>query len=129
MFSILQIKQYFAFIIIFLLIDLIWLKGARKLHLNTFQSVTGKKEMDVNIKAVILFYLIAPLGYFVFIHNKFDKKYIFFYGMLMGLLLYSTYDLTSKAIYNKNYSWTYTFTDILWGTFVYGITSYLVSKI
>lgn len=122
------IGSYFYFIILYFVIDLIWLKGAQKLHLKTFKSVTGKSEMNVNYIAIILFYLIAPLAFFLFIKNKFPKNEVFKYGAIMGLILYSTYDLTSKAIYNESYSWTYTFADIAWGTFVFGLVSYIISN-
>ena len=122
-----SLKEYFTFILLYFLIDLIWLKGASKLHQNTYRNVTGKSEMNINYIAVILFYLIAPLAYFIFIKNKFDKKNIFLYASLMGLILYATYDLTSKAIYNQSYSWFYTFADMAWGTFVFGLVSYIIS--
>jgi uncharacterized membrane protein len=123
-----NIKEYLSFIFLYLIIDLVWLKGAKKLHQRTYKQVTGKDEMEVNYLAVILFYLVAPLGYIVFIKNKYTGYDVFKYGMLMGLLLYSTYDFTSKAIYNKSYDWSYALLDIAWGTFVFGLVSYIIHK-
>jgi len=36
-----------------------------------------------------------------------------------------TYDLTNKAIFN-DYTWDYCLKDIIWGTFLYGVVSYIM---
>jgi uncharacterized membrane protein len=117
------IKDYIKFILIYLVIDYIWLsKEIHKKHVYNIQ----KKELKLNLLAASLFYLLAPLYFFYYIKplsvNKTDalKK-----GMLLGFLVYSTYDLTNKAIF-EDYSWTYAFSDIAWGTFVLGIVSYIM---
>ena len=46
-------------------------------------------------------------------------------AVLLGLLVYSVYELTNMSIFTN---WTYkvVIIDILWGTFLFGIVTYLV---
>ena len=118
-----NIKDYVTFIVIYVAIDYIWL--SRDLHKENIYKIQ-KKELKLNLLAAGLFYLIAPLYFFYYIKplsvSKFDalKK-----GMLLGFLAYSTYDLTNKAVF-EDYSWGYAISDIVWGTFVLGIVSYIM---
>jgi uncharacterized membrane protein len=126
-------KLYALFIVLYLVLDMIWLQGGRKLHLAAFNKVTGQNVDNIKIDMVagFIFYLIAPLAYFVYIKPlaKGDPKQAFMLGSLMGLLLYGTYDLTSKAIYSDRYEWSYAIKDILWGTLLFGVLSYIVTRI
>ena len=110
--------------IILLVIDSIWVLGARNLHSKIAQNVQ-KSPLKVDILPVILFYLLVPLGY-VFIIKKLAKTKVeaFLYGLLLGLLMYGTFDLTNKAIF-KDYPWYYTLLDMGWGTLCVGIVSFL----
>ena len=62
-----------------------------------------------------MFYLLAPLGFFIFIKPlAINKKQALYYGCIMGFLMYSTFDLTNKAIFS-DYTWNYAVKDVIWG--------------
>ena len=113
--------------IILLIIDSIWVVGGGKIHSGVIQSVQ-KSPMKVNLFAASLFYVLAPLGY-IYITKKLatDTKSAFLYGMLLGLLMYGTFDLTNKAVF-KDYPWSYTIADMSWGTLVVGLVSAICYK-
>ena len=128
-----KFKSYVIFLVLYIVLDMIWLQGGRRLHVAAYNQVTGQQVNKIKIDMVAgsVFYLIAPLAYFVFVKPlaKGDAKRSFYLGSLMGLLLYGTYDLTSKAIYNDRYQWSYALKDILWGTVLFGVLSYIMNKI
>ena len=111
--------------VVLLLVDSLWVVGARKLHQDTIEKVQ-KSPMKVDYVPALMFYLMVPLGY-VFIVKKLSKtrKDAFLYGMLLGLLMYGTFDLTNKAVF-KEYPWSYTIADMAWGTLCVGIVSAVV---
>jgi len=119
---------FFIFIIILLLVDSIWVIGASKIHSNVIQSVQ-KSPVKVSLLAAILFYFLAALGYMLILRKlSTDTKSAFLYGMLLGLLMYGTFDLTNKAIFT-DYPWTYTIADMTWGTICIGVVSAIMYKI
>ena len=119
-------KQYISFVIILLLIDMIWIKGYQSGHERVFLSINQKKELKMDLLAGGMFYMFAPLAYFMMIRplskNSVDA---FKYGCLAGFLMYMTFDLTNKAIFGDQYPWSYLLMDISWGTLLFGIVSYL----
>lgn len=46
----------------------------------------------------------------------------FLYGALLGFVMYAFYDLTNLATL-KDYSWSLTLVDTLWGTLLVGIVT------
>ena len=115
--------NYIKFAIILFIIDLIWL--SQPLHIPLYTSIQ-KSPIIFNKLAAILFYLLAPLGFYIFIKplSK-NKKMALNYGLIMGFLMYMTYDFTNKAIFT-DYPWDYCLKDIIWGTFLYGVVSYIM---
>ncbi len=119
------VVEYLKFAIIMILIDLIWLLGAKKLHNTTVKSIQNT-DLKINPIGALGFYTFAPIGYFVFVKQiAKSSQDAFKYGCLMGFLMYMTFDFTNLAIF-KNYSLSYALKDIAWGTFVYGIVSYIM---
>jgi uncharacterized membrane protein len=110
--------------ILLLLIDSIWVLGARKIHSQVVESVQ-KAPLNPDLLPAALFYLLVPLAY-VFIIKKLAKTKTdaFLYGLLVGMLMYGTFDLTNKAIF-KDYPWSYTIADMSWGTMCVGVVSLL----
>jgi len=119
--------DYIKFLVVYIVIDMIWIIGANKWHTNNVKSVQ-KSPLDINLTAAGLYYLLAPLSY-VFIIKPLskNKKEIVKNAMLVGLLMYGTFDLTNKALF-KNYSWKYTFADMLWGMTSMTATSVIVNS-
>lgn len=88
----------------------------------------------VNLFAAFLFYTIFILGIVVFVLNpafmKGNWSSALLMGAFFGLVTYSTYDLTNLATV-KEWPIFITVVDLLWGSFVSGITSlisYLIIK-
>jgi uncharacterized membrane protein len=122
------ILNYFFFLIIYLLIDMIWLYGARPLHIHMVESVQ-KEPLKANFKAAALFYLIAPIAYIGIIEpHSHSLKEALQLSLTVSGLMYGTFDLTNKTIF-KNYSWSYTFTDIWWGMFSMTMTTFIMFRL
>jgi len=117
------ILNYVYFVILLFVIDLIWL--SQPLHIPFYTQIQ-KSPIVFDKLAAILFYLLAPLGFFIFIKPlAINKKQALYYGCIMGFLMYSTFDLTNKAIFS-DYTWDYAVKDVIWGTLLYGVVSYIL---
>lgn len=103
-------------IVIFFVIDIIWLGAvAKKFYRKELKNIIAEK---VNWIAAVLFYVIFILGltFFVIepaILNK-GITYAIFAGAFFGLVCYATYDLTNLATF-KNWSLKLTVIDLIWG--------------
>jgi uncharacterized membrane protein len=120
------LKNYLITFIIFLVIDFIWLGAvARNLYRNQLGFLM--KE-NFNMTAAFIFYLLFTAGLVFFVLNQAlaisSWQYALFAGMFFGLITYSTYDLTNLATI-KDWPLTITIIDLIWGTFLGGVTSYL----
>lgn len=120
------LKNYLITFIIFLVIDFIWLGAvARNLYRNQLGFLM--KE-NFNLAAALIFYLLFTVGLVFFVLNRAlaisSWQYALFAGMFFGLITYSTYDLTNLATV-KDWPLTITIIDLIWGTFLGGLTSYL----
>lgn len=117
-------NSYLRFIIILGLLDFIWLSSTYSTQKSFYESIQ-QSPLNVNQTAMFLFYLIAPVAFIHFIKplSK-DKSQAFQKGCLMGFLMYMTFDLTNKSLFS-NFTWNYAIKDMIWGTFVIGLTSYL----
>lgn len=117
-------NYYLRFIIALGILDYIWLSSTYQNQKIFYESIQ-QSSFQVDKLAMILFYLLAPFAFIYFIQPlSNNKSEAFKKGCLMGFLMYMTFDLTSKAIFSK-FTWSYTVKDILWGTFVIGLSSYL----
>jgi uncharacterized membrane protein len=116
-------NDYLKFLLLALIIDSIWI--SKPFHKQQYELIQ-KSYLEVDFNAAMLFYLFAPLAYIYFIKplskNKNDAMK---YGALLGFLMYMTYDFTNKAVF-KDYNWNYAIKDIIWGSFVFGLVSYLI---
>ena len=116
-------NDYIKFAGLVLLIDLLWI--TQSFHKPQYERVQ-KTPFIVDKSAAFLFYLFAPLAYTQFIKPlSTSKQDAFKKGALMGFLMYMTYDFTNKAVFTE-YQWDYAVKDALWGSFVFGLVSYLI---
>ena len=120
------LKNYFITFIIFLVIDFIWLGAVAR---NLYRDQLGFLMKDnFNMTAAFLFYMLFTLGIVFFVLNRAlaisSWQYALFAGMFFGLITYSTYDLTNLATI-KDWPLTITVIDLIWGTFLGGLTSFL----
>jgi uncharacterized membrane protein len=123
-----QVNSYFLFLIVYFMIDLIWVVGARKFHVAMIEKVQ-KEPFKANLLAAFIFYLIAPISFVCIIepHSN-DAKSAVKLALMIGGLMNGAFDLTNKTIF-KNFSWSYTVLDTWWGMFNMALSTLIVFKI
>ena len=107
---------------VFFIIDLFWLGVAAKGFYD--RHLGGQLRDRVNWPAAVLFYLIYIGGIMIFvlipaIQSDSSLMSTVILGGLLGMFAYSTFDLTSLALF-KNWSVTVVVVDILWGIILTG---------
>jgi len=121
-----MILLYIITLAVFFVIDMIWLgvvaKGFYRRHLGSLLSP------KVNWISAILFYLLFIVGLLVFVIRPALVGSVplnaLFYGALFGLISYATYDLTNLATI-KDWPMVVTVVDLIWGTVLGGVVSYI----
>jgi len=111
------LKSYLAGLIAFLIIDFIWLKYVA---LSFYRSNIGHLMTDKpNLAIAGLFYLFYVVGVVILaVYPALEKQswtVALFYGGLLGLVAYGTYDITNLATL-KNWPPIVTIVDMIWGT-------------
>lgn len=111
------IKLYALSFASLLALDAVWLtKVAPKFYKSNIGHLMADKP---NLLAAGLFYVIYIVGLVVFVVQPAvaDKSIAFAAtrGALFGLVAYSTFDLTSQAVF-KDWPIKVTAVDLLWGT-------------
>jgi uncharacterized membrane protein len=117
--------MYLITLAVFFLIDMIWLgvvaKGFYRRHLGTMLSP------KVNWAAAVLFYLLFIVGLLVFAIKPAlvggEPIKALFFGALLGLISYATYDLSNLATL-KDWPVVVTVVDLIWGTVLGGAVSF-----
>ena len=93
-----------------------------------YQPNIGNLMGDFKVIPAIIFYIIylGALTFFVLMPGleKNSITYVLLSGALLGLVCYSTYDLTNLASI-KDWSLMVTIIDIIWGTFVSSLSASL----
>ena len=119
-------RNYVIALVIFLAIDMVWLtviaKNLYAQHLGYLMAPKAK------LLAALIFYLLFVLGLQFFVLNPAlaagSWKLALFAGMFFGLVTYATYDLTNLATV-KDWPVLITVLDLIWGSFVSGMTAFL----
>lgn len=124
------ILLYVLSLIIFFVIDFIWLTKIAK---DLYQEQIGFLLRDnFQFYPALLFYLLYIVGivYFAILPAIETNNWslALFNGCFLGFLCYATYDLTNLATI-KNWPVKIVILDILWGTFITGITAFLTFMI
>jgi uncharacterized membrane protein len=125
-----MILLYLITLAVFFVIDMIWLglvaKGFYRRHLGSLMSP------KVNWISAMLFYLLFIVGLLVFVIRPALMAGVplnaLFYGALLGLISYATYDLTNLATL-KDWPLIVTVIDLIWGTVLGGVVSYVSALI
>lgn len=117
-------KSYLVTLVVFFLIDIVWLAFIGK---NFYKNQIGfLMKTSPNWIAALIFYAIFIMGLIFFVVNpsleKESVRYAITAGMLFGLITYSTYDLTNLATL-QNWPLKVTIVDMIWGTFLTGSVS------
>ncbi|MFW5985256.1 MAG: DUF2177 family protein [Halanaerobiaceae bacterium] len=120
------LKMYITTLIVFLVIDSIWLGYvARDLYQKHIGFIMKK---NFNLTAAGLFYLVFVIGLVYFVINPATSwQQALYAGLFFGFITYSTYDMTNLATL-EDWPLVLTIIDISWGTFLCGLTS-LVSYV
>jgi uncharacterized membrane protein len=111
------IKLYFATLVAFFAIDLVWLSlVARAFYRKYLGFLMAPK---VNLPAALIFYLLFVVGILVFAIlpglEAGSLKTTLVRAALFGLIAYATYDLTNLATL-KDWPVIVTVVDLVWGT-------------
>ena len=125
------ILLYFLSLGAFLLIDLFWLGVAAK---NFYRHQLSSLMLDrIKWPPALIFYAVYIIGLLVLVvHPALEKSslaYAVFAGALLGLISYSTYDLSNLATL-KNWPLKVVLADIVWGTILTSVVatiSYLIA--
>lgn len=111
------VTAYISGLIAFLIIDFIWLKYVA---LSFYRGHIGHLMLDKpNLGIALLFYLVYVVGVVVLAVNPALEKgqwtIAVFYGGLLGLVAYGTYDITNLATL-KTWPPIVSIIDMIWGT-------------
>ena len=118
------IRNYVIALIVFLVIDFLWLTViAKALYARHLGYLMAPKP---NLVAALAFYLLFIAGLQYFVLNPAltagSWQAALFPALFFGLVTYATYDLTNLATV-KDWPILITGIDLLWGSFVSGATS------
>ena len=120
------ITAYAATLIIFTVIDLIWLGFIAKGFYRT--QLAGLMADKINVAVAGLFYLVYALGILIFAVApqlaSGSWKDAFVTGALFGFFAYAVYDLTNLATL-KNWPLALTIVDLAWGSLLTGMSAAL----
>ena len=110
-------KLYGLTAIVFLAIDIVWLGVVAS---DFYQKHLGHlMRSDVILPAALLFYLLYVVAILVFaVLTGLESQSInstLALGAFLGLVAYSTFDLTCRALF-KNFPVKVVIIDIIWGT-------------
>ena len=116
-------------IISFILLDYLWLsKIAKNIYLTSLKDHVNLENgaLIPYLPAIPLVYIVAVLGIWLFALQKATSfGTAFIWGSVLGFVLYAFYDLTNLATL-KDYPWSLTIIDTLWGTLLVGVVTVIV---
>jgi uncharacterized membrane protein len=129
------LKLYFISLVIFIIVDLIWIAGIMKnfylLQLGPLSRMTGG-SMSPNVPASMLVWVLIVLGQIFFVLPRIPKTGSglegVLWGALFGLVVYGVYDLTNYALL-KDWSLSMTLVDMLWGITACGLSGFIVGRL
>ncbi|MEJ5080886.1 MULTISPECIES: DUF2177 family protein [unclassified Ochrobactrum] len=117
---------YAATAVAFLAIDAVWLSNMANV---IYRPVMGDMMLSgFRLAPAIVFYLIFVFGLVFFAVRPGllagSGMVTLLNGALLGFIAYATYDLTNQATL-KNWSWTLTIADMIWGTVLSAASAYV----
>jgi uncharacterized membrane protein len=120
------VVAYGVSLVTFVVVDLIWLgMMASRFYKPTLGDMALHRAF---LPPAIAFYLIYPLGLVIFAVEPATRSgsalAAIVSGALFGFFTYATYDLTNHATL-RNWSLSLTVIDIMWGTLLGAVVSYV----
>ncbi len=123
------ITSSIAGIISFVILDYIWLaKVAKNFYLTNLKGHTTVQDgaLVPYLPAIPLVYIVAVIAIWTFVLSRVsDLPEAALYGALLGFFMYGFYDLTNLATL-KDYPWSLTIIDTLWGTFLVSVVTVIM---
>jgi uncharacterized membrane protein len=120
------LKLYFATLIAFFAIDMVWLGLVARTFYRKYLGFL--MAPSPNWLAAIIFYLLFIVGILVFVVlpglEDNSLKTTLLRAALFGLITYATYDLTNLATL-KDWPVLVTVVDMIWGTVLSVLVSYI----
>jgi len=115
-----MIKIIFTFVI-FILLDSIYLSLMREYFDNQIKIIQGT-TINFKLYPAIICYLSLVFGlyYFIIMNNK-----SIFDAFILGIVIYSVYETTNLALFNKWRNQT-AIIDTLWGGILYSLTTLII---
>lgn len=119
-----MIKNLIVLSLILLLVDSIFLYFIGTPFKNMIKNIQGT-PVKIKLFPAILCYMILIFSLYYFIINK---KNSYLDAFFLGFIIYGVYETTNMATINK---WNYNIgvIDLIWGGFLFLITTYLYKKI
>ncbi|MBA8841785.1 DUF2177 family protein [Ochrobactrum sp. RH2CCR150] len=117
---------YVVTAVAFLAIDSVWLSNMANVF---YRPVMGDMlAPGFRLAPAVAFYVIFVFGLVFFAvrpgHIVGSGTVTLVHGALLGFVAYATYDLTNQATL-KNWSWTLTIADVVWGTVLSAASAYI----
>ncbi len=109
-------------IIIFLLLDAIYMKGIAYSIFAPMIERIQKSPMVVNQYGGLIVYILMTILHVHFVPNNVLQSFI------IGVCVYGIYDFTNYALF-KDYTLTASLVDTLWGGILFALTTFIVKKI
>jgi uncharacterized membrane protein len=120
----LEIAKIGLIAIIFILLDFFYLTLSRQYFDNQIKKVQGSK-INFKLFPAIFCYISLVFGLYYFIIR--EKKSLFD-AFLLGIVIYSVYELTNLALLN-NWLLTTVLLDSIWGGILFTLTTFIIYKV
>jgi uncharacterized membrane protein len=119
------LKLFSAGIVVFLIVDAVWLGFVAK---KFYDRELGAFSRTVRLLPAVLVYILLVAGNILLVEPRASGSPLtgLLFGALYGLCTYGTYDLTNFALF-KDWSLIMTVADMAWGMVVQGIVGYVVT--
>jgi uncharacterized membrane protein len=114
-------KKYFIGLIVYLILDILWIYLNSKMYLTNIENIQNK-SFKLNVYAAIITYIIISLYLIFLIYNNFSLINC----VLISFFIYSIYNLTNLSTF-ENYSIKIVIIDTIWGSLVTFLTISIVN--
>ena len=129
------IKLFLITVPTVILVDYIWVGKLMFKFYDTGIGALARRmggEFKPMVAPIFIVYIVMAIGLTVFIYPRFingniDFK-VFLLGALLGFVIYAIYDFTNYGTL-ANWSLKLSIIDILWGSFLSGLVSFIVLSI
>lgn len=117
-------------VVVFLLIDITFINFVTgPLFNDMIRNIQGT-EIELRPVVGLLAYVVMAISLYYFVVQ--DKRVLeqqdIIDAMVLGFVLFATFDLTNYAIF-KDYELSTALIDMAWGTTLFGVTAYVSSKV